>query len=140
MLNSLGGKMVTLWLTQQVLTRSGGRRVPVYFPSPRTSLSFPLQMETFPTIFWQNPLSNLTGLIYAHIPLEPILVKGNGFFPHPGARAGGVPTHLVEQLPPGCCYRELLPQKSCQRKYVLFCPSFYSTGGEGLDFKRINEF
>ena len=44
------------------------------------------------------------------------------------------------QLPSGRLCPELLTPKFCQGKYILFPPSSYSIGKEGLNFKRMSEF
>lgn len=82
-------------MTQQVMPKSRGRRIPAYFPQ---LLSFPLLIETFPTIFWQNCLSSLAGLFMPILPSEAISVKGVGFLSHPGAGAGGMPGHRIDLL------------------------------------------
>lgn len=118
----------------QVLRKEGTSE-----PSP--CLSFLLQiLESFPTVSWQNCFFKAHWLdLYPQTLCTDLCQRV--WAPHPlwGLSCGHAQA-TDRSIPPVCCYSGLLPQKLCQRKYFLSSHSSYSPGGEGLNFKRINEF
>ena len=72
---------------------------------------------------------------------KPVAVKGEQVHdPSLGLELRACIGNQQHLLSSGRLCPELLTPKFCQRKYILFPPSSYSIGEEGLNFKRMNEF